>query len=229
MSEASGAEITSRAIWERFVAEYLERRDPIELLSYGECEWPSDRETRSDWQRPPSCERPVSCERPTKAGGHLDPADRSPNPGNRNPIQYGEQGVEFGEQGVEFGKQSVEFRKQGVELGRPGAEFERQGVEFRIRFGGDEGCIRGAGNGPIDAFVDALDRGIGQPVRIVDFSEHAIGAGADAEAVAYVEIDAGGERTLFGVGRHANSTTACLAAVVAAANRLRADRTIPTA
>ena len=187
ISEASGAEITSRAIWERFVAEYLERRDPIELLSYGECEWPADRETLSDWERSPSCERP------TKGGEHLNPKGRSPNPGNRNRVRYG-----------------------------------RQGVEFRILFGGNEECIRGAGNGPIDAFVDALDRGIGQPVRIVDFSEHAIGAGADAEAVAYVEIDAGGERTLFGVGRHANSTTAGLAAVVAAANRLRADRAVPT-
>ena len=48
-------------------------------------------------------------------------------------------------------------------------------------------------------------------------------------AVAYLEIDAGGGRTLFGVGRHANSTTACLAAVVAAANRLLADRAVPTA
>jgi 2-isopropylmalate synthase len=186
ISEASGAEITSRAIWERFVAEYLERRDPIELLSYGECEWPADRETLLDWKRP------TGCERPTKRGRHLNPEGRSPNTENRNHIRYG-----------------------------------RQGVEFRILFEGNEECIRGVGNGPIDAFVDALDRGIGQPVRIVDFSEHAIGAGADAEAVAYVEIDAGGERTLFGVGRHANSTTAGLAAVVAATNRLRADRAIP--
>jgi 2-isopropylmalate synthase len=83
------------------------------------------------------------------------------------------------------------------------------------------------GNGPIDAFVDALDRGIGQPLRIVDFSEHAIGEGADAEAMAYLEIDAGGKQTLFGVGRHANSTTACLTAVVAAANRLHAKRKTP--
>jgi 2-isopropylmalate synthase len=84
------------------------------------------------------------------------------------------------------------------------------------------------GNGPIDAFVDALDRGIGQRVQIVDFSEHAVCEGADAGAVAYVEIDAGHGRTLFGVGRHTNSTTACLAAVVTAANRLRANREVST-
>ena len=153
ISETSGGEITSRVIWERFVAEYLERRDPIELLSY--CAY----EPRSDPERPAS--------------------------------GYG-----------------------------------KQGVEFRILFEGNEKCIRGLGNGPIDAFVDALDREIGQALRIVDFSEHAIGDGADAEAVAYVEIDAGGNRTLFGVGRHANSATACLAAVAAAANRLRDDRAV---
>ncbi len=165
MSEASGGEITSRAIWERFVAEYLERRDPIELLSYCACEPRSQCELSTDRERPAHPERPA-----------------------------------------------------------PG--YEKQGVEFWILFEGNEKCIRGLGNGPIDAFVDALDREIGQALRIVDFSEHAIGEGADAEAVAYVEIDAGGKRALFGVGRHANSATACLTAVASAANRLRGDRTI---
>jgi 2-isopropylmalate synthase len=112
---------------------------------------------------------------------------------------------------------------------RSASEYGRQAVEFRILFEGNEKRIRGVGNGPIDAFVDALDRGIGQSIRIVDFSEHAIGAGADAVAVAYLEIDAGGGRTLFGVGRHANSTTAGLAAVAAAANRLRTDRGVAAA
>jgi 2-isopropylmalate synthase len=163
ISEASGGEVTSRAIWERFVAKYLARRDPIELLSYRDCEWPADRETLPDLEA-----------------------------------------------------QNWEAQ----DLGQNG----KRCVEFRVLFEGREKCIRGVGNGPIDAFVDALDRGIGQPLRIVDFSEHAIGAGADAEAVAYLEIDAGGKRTLFGVGRHANSTTASLTAVVAAANRLHAKR-----
>jgi len=155
ISEASGGEITSQAIWKRFVAEYLERRDPIELLSYRACDPLSD------------------CE--------------------------------------------------------PSEEDGKQIVEFRILFERNEKYIRGVGNGPIDAFVDALDRGIGQLVRIVDFSEHAVREGADAGAVAYVEVDADAGHTLFGVGRHANSTTACLTAVVAAANRLRSDGLAPVA
>ena len=171
ISEASGGEITSRAIWERFVAEYLERRDPIELLSYRACEQPANRKWIDDRKR--------------------------------STVQSGSQGIEYSGQAEENGKQIV---------------------EFQILFEGNEKYIRGVGNGPIDAFVDALDRGIGQLVRIVDFSEHAVREGADAGAVAYVEVDADGDRTLFGVGRHANSTTACLAAVVSAANRLRSDR-----
>ena len=77
-------------------------------------------------------------------------------------------------------------------------------------------CV-GRGNGPIAAFVDAL-RIVGHDVRVLDYAEHALSAGGDARAAAYVEC-AIGERILWGVGVDANIVTASLKAVVSAVNR----------
>lgn len=83
-----------------------------------------------------------------------------------------------------------------------------------------ERLISGKGNGPIDAFTDALNRHCGLAVRVVDYHEHAIGAGADATAVSYVEIRMNGEPAVwFGVGIDSNIVTASLNAVVSALNR----------
>ncbi len=85
---------------------------------------------------------------------------------------------------------------------------------------GRERLISGKGNGPIDAFTDALNRHCGLDVRVVDYHEHAIGAGADATAVSYVEIRMDGEPNVrFGVGVDSNIVTASLNAVVSAVNR----------
>ena len=73
------------------------------------------------------------------------------------------------------------------------------------------------GNGPIDAFVDAV-RHAGIAVEITDYSEHALSEGADAKAAAYVEARIGG-RTRWGVGLDANIVTASVRAVVSAVNR----------
>ncbi|HEY1299046.1 MAG TPA: alpha-isopropylmalate synthase regulatory domain-containing protein, partial [Stellaceae bacterium] len=56
---------------------------------------------------------------------------------------------------------------------------------------------------------------------VADYREHAIGAGADAQATAYVQIRDGGDATLYGVGIDANIMTASLKAVASAANRTR--------
>lgn len=84
---------------------------------------------------------------------------------------------------------------------------------------GKERIIAGSGNGPIDAFVDAMNRHCGLSIRVADYHEHAIGAGADARAVAYVEIEVADIPPLFGVGVHENIVTASLRAVVSALNR----------
>ena len=75
----------------------------------------------------------------------------------------------------------------------------------------------GIGNGPISAFVDAL--GIGVEVRVLDYAEHAMSAGADAKAASYLECQIG-EQTLWGVGIDANTTTASLKAISARQPRL---------
>ena len=82
--------------------------------------------------------------------------------------------------------------------------------------------ISGRGSGPIDAFVDALGRHAGIDLSVVDYHEHAVGEGADAEAIAYLELTCG-DLKLFGVGRHRNITAASLSAVVSGANRLVKD------
>src|SRR5205085_12041887 len=65
---------------------------------------------------------------------------------------------------------------------------------------GAERHIEGIGNGPIAAFVDALKRDCGVGLTVLDYHENAVGAGADAQAAAYVQIGTGadaGDETLF--------------------------------
>jgi 2-isopropylmalate synthase len=91
-------------------------------------------------------------------------------------------------------------------------------VQAEVRIGdGAMQSVHGVGNGPIDAFVSALQHR-GLPVRVLDYHEHAIASGADARAVAYVELRVG-EQTLFGVGLHRNIVTASLNAVVSGLQR----------
>ena len=77
--------------------------------------------------------------------------------------------------------------------------------------------IVGAGNGPLAAFVDALGA-MGIEVSVLDYSEHALSAGEEAQAAAYVEASVGG-KTVWGVGIATSITTASLRAVVSAVNR----------
>jgi 2-isopropylmalate synthase len=82
---------------------------------------------------------------------------------------------------------------------------------------GETRTVEAAGNGPIDAFVSAL-AGLGVEMRFLDYAEHALSAGGDAKAAAYIEC-AIGDRVLWGVGIDANIVTASLKAVVSAVNR----------
>jgi 2-isopropylmalate synthase len=86
-----------------------------------------------------------------------------------------------------------------------------------VEIEGDEHEITGSGNGPIAAFVDAL-AGVGYDVRVLDYSEHALTAGDDARAAAYVECTIG-DRIYWGVGVDSSIVFASLRAVVSAVNR----------
>ncbi len=85
--------------------------------------------------------------------------------------------------------------------------------------GGVETILHGAGNGPVDAFVTAIRTGLGLPIHVLNYHEHAIGAGEDAMAVAYVQLRVGTDRTIYGVGRDPNIVTATLRALTSAINR----------
>jgi 2-isopropylmalate synthase len=101
-------------------------------------------------------------------------------------------------------------------------------ITAAIRAFGAEHTVTGSGNGPIAAFCDALsqeDLGLGGLiVRVRDYSEHALTAGRDAEAAAYLEIEVG-DRVLWGVGISESIVDASLRGVISALNRAaRAQR-----
>lgn len=91
-----------------------------------------------------------------------------------------------------------------------------------VKVNGAEQEISGTGNGPLAAFVDALGT-VGFDVRVLDYSEHAMSAGDDAQAAAYVEcavtLADGTSKVVWGVGIATSITTASLRAVVSAVNR----------
>ena len=90
-------------------------------------------------------------------------------------------------------------------------------LQATIVLDGEESVIDGTGNGPIAAFVQALSPK-GFDVRVLDYHEHALSAGGDARAAAYLECSVAGE-VFWGVGIDANIVTASLKAVISAVNR----------
>jgi len=88
-------------------------------------------------------------------------------------------------------------------------------VEADIEHAGKALTVSGNGTGPIDAFVAALGLGI----RVMDYHEHSIGAGADAQAACYVELRVDGNPTLFGVGIDGDIVAASFKAILGAVNR----------
>ena len=94
-----------------------------------------------------------------------------------------------------------------------------QPLSAKITVDGKPKTIKGHGNGPVDGFVDALKKESGLAFEFVDYREHAMGHGANATAVAYVELRLEGGEALFGVGIDKNIVVASLKAVVSGVNR----------
>jgi 2-isopropylmalate synthase len=88
-------------------------------------------------------------------------------------------------------------------------------IDIGLLHRGASMALQGGGNGPIDAFVDAL----GLDVKLMDYHEHAIGHGANAKAACYVELRLDNGPTLFGAGIDSNIVTASFKAVLSAVNR----------
>jgi 2-isopropylmalate synthase len=88
----------------------------------------------------------------------------------------------------------------------------------QLRVGDEQVELRGEGNGPIASLVHALEERHGAPISVLDYHEHAMTAGEDAVAAAYVEADVDGV-PVWGVGLHSSIVTASLRAVVNVVNR----------
>ncbi|MCB1246793.1 MAG: 2-isopropylmalate synthase, partial [Acidimicrobiia bacterium] len=92
-------------------------------------------------------------------------------------------------------------------------------IEATVALGDETVEVTGAGEGPVEAIVHALAQHFDINFDVVDYSEHAIGSGADAKAVAYVEAVVDGGHPKWGIGIDANITTASLKAVLGALAR----------
>lgn len=88
-------------------------------------------------------------------------------------------------------------------------------VELKVQVDGQEQRWNGSGKGPLEALVSSLPLS----VEIMDYHEHAIGAGASAKAASYIEIRLDGQRPLHGIGIDENITTASFRALFSALNR----------
>jgi 2-isopropylmalate synthase len=100
---------------------------------------------------------------------------------------------------------------------------EKDAISCDVRIDGEIREIEGVGNGPVSAFEDALAT-VGVDVRVLDYAEHAMSAGGDARAAAYVECDVrfgdGSGTSVWGVGIDGNIVTASLKAMLSAVNRV---------
>ncbi|WP_373331913.1 2-isopropylmalate synthase [Thiopseudomonas alkaliphila] len=100
---------------------------------------------------------------------------------------------------------------------------EEQGIsclELEVNYQGNSLTWKGTGNGPLEALTACLP----ESVEIMDYNEHAIGAGSDAKAVSYIELRLGEQKAVFGCAIDSNITTASIKALFSALNRAIAQR-----
>jgi 2-isopropylmalate synthase len=126
------------------------------------------------------------------------------------------------------------FQKEYVNLKSPlelisieREEFSRLGevnVQAEIRFKGEKMKVAGTGNGPISAFVDALQAKGWKDFNLLDYRQHSIGGGSKTKAAAYIQIQREGATVYFGCGIDANIEMAGLQALVSAFNRAHPSR-----
>jgi 2-isopropylmalate synthase len=111
---------------------------------------------------------------------------------------------------------SIQLLHHEVTEGNDGAE-----ITAHLLVDGEPLEVKGTGNGPIAAFVDALERSLGLAVDVVDYAEHALSSGYEASAAAYVELTDGQRAVRWGVGIDKSISSAGLKAVISAVNHQR--------
>ena len=92
-------------------------------------------------------------------------------------------------------------------------------IKAEIEINGENHEISGSGNGPIDAFVNALNHKLSIDIKVSDYHQSAISSGSDAQAAAYIELQKG-DRTSWGVGINPNTTKASFEAIIVGVAKL---------
>ena len=121
----------------------------------------------------------------------------------------------------EYIPDAAQYRLRSHELHTSsGDDGGRTRITAQLDHAGQAVTVAGEGDGPVEAFVHALVTAFGATdFDVLDYSEHAIGRGADAQAVAYVETSGPGNEIRWGIGQDPNITTASLKAVLGAWER----------
>ena len=97
---------------------------------------------------------------------------------------------------------------------------EKRVLTAQITDGGQTVEIVGQGNGPIDAFTDALSKNLGVNIEVEDYQEHAIGQGSDTKAITFMRMQIGEKKAVYGIGLDANIVKSSLFGIVSAVNRV---------
>jgi len=92
-------------------------------------------------------------------------------------------------------------------------------VTAQVIVDGEHHTLVGQGNGPISAFVHAIQQGLGVELDVLDYAEHALSSGSEATAVAYVETSGNNGTVKWGLGQDPNIITASFKAVLSALDR----------
>jgi 2-isopropylmalate synthase len=115
----------------------------------------------------------------------------------------------------EYFEQTAPYAYVGHKLVEDTSKDEPVQIDIEVLHRKSPLALQGGGNGPIDAFVNAL----GLDIKLMDYHEHAIGSGANAQAACYVELRLADGPTLFGAALDSNIITASFKAVLSALNR----------
>ena len=112
----------------------------------------------------------------------------------------------------------IEISERHIEGERGDNEHEQVACMATVSWEGKNYAIAANGNGPLDAFVNAMKQTPAPRFNITSFHEHSIGKGSDTKAIAYVQITKEDGNQVWGVGKSSNVGRAGIAAVVSALN-----------
>ncbi|MEQ1593575.1 MAG: 2-isopropylmalate synthase [Casimicrobium sp.] len=119
----------------------------------------------------------------------------------------------------EYVSKAAPYKYVAHKLAEDSSKPEAVEVQAEVVIDGETHKATGTGNGPIDAFVSAIASELHAPVKVMDYHEHAIGQGANATAITYIEMRVGEGPSLHGVGMDSNIVTASFKAILSGLNR----------